>query len=40
MPSVSQMYGRYWADVIKTAEGNTEETKVLATYAGDGFYKV
>ena len=39
MPSVSQMYGRYWADVIKTAEGNTEETKVLATYAGDGFYK-
>ncbi len=39
MPSVSQMYGRYWADVIKTAEGNTEGTKVLATYAGDGFYK-
>ena len=35
MPSVSQMYGRYWADIITALP----ETKVLAEYAGDGFYK-
>ena len=35
MPSVSQMYGRYWADIITVLP----ETKVLATYSSDGFYK-
>ncbi|MCR5606153.1 MAG: beta-galactosidase [Treponema sp.] len=34
LPPASRMYGRYWADIIKTYE----ETEVLAEFGGDGFY--